>query len=142
MFLINMDCFTKRPETYSIAGPEAEAVVDALVGGLFSRFRTLEVPHQDRNFESGVFAAICKHLGIQKTKTTLLHLQSDELVKQFNRTLAKQLTILTAENQQDWGMYLPLILLTYRSAVQDSTLCNCSPDFGAGVEDARGDGIC
>uniref|UniRef100_A0A3B3HNC7 Integrase catalytic domain-containing protein n=1 Tax=Oryzias latipes TaxID=8090 RepID=A0A3B3HNC7_ORYLA len=66
---------------------------------------------------------MCKQLGIQKTRTTPLHPQSDGLVERFNKTLAKQLAILTAEHQRDWDSHLPLVLLAYRSAVQDSTLC-------------------
>ncbi|KAI3356661.1 hypothetical protein L3Q82_003301 [Scortum barcoo] len=52
-----------------------------------------------------------------------LHPQSDGLVERFNRTLAKQLAILTTEHQRDWDMHLPLVLMAYRSAVQDSTSC-------------------
>ncbi|KAI3360729.1 hypothetical protein L3Q82_012872 [Scortum barcoo] len=44
----------------------------------------------------------------------------------FNRTLAKQLAILTAEHQRDWDMHLPLVLMAYRSAAQDSTSCTAA----------------
>ncbi|KAI4872035.1 hypothetical protein NFI96_006518 [Prochilodus magdalenae] len=120
--LVAMDYFTKWPESYAIPDQEAETVADALVEGMFSRFVAAEVIHSDqgRNFESGVFSAMCERLGIQKTRTTPLHPQSDGLVERFNRTLAKQLAILTAEHQPDWD---PLVLMAYRSAVQDSTSC-------------------
>lgn len=123
--LAAMDYFTKCPEAYTIPDQEANTVADALVEGMFTRFWAAEVIHSDqgRNFESGVFSAMCDHRGMQKTQTTPLHPQSDGLVKQFNRTLAKQLAILTAEHQCDWDMHLPFVLLAYRSAVQDSTSC-------------------
>uniref|UniRef100_A0AAV2LIB8 Integrase catalytic domain-containing protein n=1 Tax=Knipowitschia caucasica TaxID=637954 RepID=A0AAV2LIB8_KNICA len=100
---------------------EAVTVADTLVEGMFSRFGALEVIHSDqgRNFES----AICQRMGPQKTRTTPLHPQSDGLVERFNRTLAKQLAIITAEHQRDWDMHLPLVLLAYRSSVQESTAC-------------------
>lgn len=60
---------------------------------------------------------------MQKTCTTPLHPQSDGLVERFNRTLDQQLAILTADHQRDWDTHLPFILMAYRSAVQDSTLC-------------------
>ena len=41
----------------------------------------------------------------------------------FNRTLVKQLAILTAEHQRDWDTQLPFVLMAYRSAVQESTSC-------------------
>ncbi|KAI4885571.1 hypothetical protein NFI96_007362, partial [Prochilodus magdalenae] len=108
----------------AIPDQEAETVADALVEGMFSRFGAAEVIHSDqgRNFESGVFSDMCERLGIQKTRTTPLHPQSDGLVERFNRTLAKQLAILTAEHQRDWDI-VPLVLMAYRSAVQDSTSC-------------------
>lgn len=123
--LAAMDYFTKWPEAYAIPDQEAETVTDAMVEGMFSRFGAAEVVHSDqgRNFESAVFTAMCERLGMKKTRTTPLHPQSDGLVERFNRTLAKQLAILTAEHQRDWDMHLPLVLLAYRSAVQDSTRC-------------------
>ncbi|CAI5669096.1 unnamed protein product [Oreochromis niloticus] len=123
--LVAMDYFTKWPEAYAIPDQEAETVADVLVEGMFSRFGTAETLHSDqgRNFESKVFAAMCKRLGIKKTRTTPLHPQSNGLVERFNRTLAQQLAMLTSEHQQDWDYHLPLILMAYRSAVQDSTQC-------------------
>ena len=73
--LAAMDNFAKCPEAYTILDQEVEIVGVSLVGGMFARFGTAEVIHSDqgRNFESCVFAAMCKCLGIQKTKTTPLH---------------------------------------------------------------------
>lgn len=123
--LAAMDYFTKWPEEYAIPDQEAETVVDALVEGMFSRFGAAETIHSDqgRNFESRVFVIMCERLGMHKTWTTALHPQSDGLVERFNRTLAQQLAILTVEHQHDWDTHLPLVLMAYRSAVQDSTSC-------------------
>ncbi|KAK7919250.1 hypothetical protein WMY93_010534 [Mugilogobius chulae] len=123
--LAAMDYFTKWPEAFAIPDQEAETVADTLVEGMFSRFGVAEVLHSDqgRNFESAVFSAMCERMGMQKTRTTPLHPQSDGLVERFNRTLAKQLAIVTAEHQRDWDMHLPLVLLAYRSSVQESTSC-------------------
>ena len=121
-----MDYFTKWPEAYSLPDQEAETIVDALVEGMFSRFGAPEVIHTDqgRNFESRVFATMCKKLGSHKTRTTPLHPQSDGLVERFNRTLAQQLAIVTAKHQKDWDTHIPLVLMAYRSAAQDSTSCS------------------
>ncbi|CAL9687324.1 unnamed protein product [Knipowitschia caucasica] len=123
--LAAMDYFTKWPEAFAIPDQEAVTVADTLVEGMFSRFGAPEVIHSDqgRNFESAVFSAMCQRMGAQKTRTTPLHPQSDGLVERFNRTLAKQLAIITAEHQRDWDMHLPLVLLAYRSSVQESTAC-------------------
>ena len=122
-----MDYFTEWPEAYSLPDQEAETIVlDALVEGMFSRFGAPEVIHTDqgRNFESRVFATMCKKLGSHKTCTTPLHPQSNGLVERFNRTLAQQLAIVTAKHQRDWDTHIPLMLMAYRSAAQDSTSCS------------------
>lgn len=119
--LCAMDYFTKWPEAYGIPNQDAETVADALVEGMFSRFGAAESIHSDqgRNFESRVFAALCERLGMDKTRTTPLHPQSDGLVEHFN--LQQQLPILTADHQRDWDRHIPLVLM----AVQSSTCCTC-----------------
>ncbi|MGH0116107.1 UNVERIFIED_CONTAM: hypothetical protein FKN15_023140 [Acipenser sinensis] len=123
--LVALDYFTKWPEAYALADQEAETVAEALLEGFFSRFGISQELHsaQGRNFESRVFAEMCRRMGIQKTRTTPLHPQSDGLVERFNRTLAVQLAVTTASHQKDWDTQLPLVLLACRSAVQDSTAC-------------------
>jgi len=125
--LTAMDYFTKWPEAYALPNQEAETVANALIGGFISRFGVPEVIHTDqgRNFESRVFSEMCQRLGVEKTHTTPLHPQSDGLVERFNKTLAQQLAIVTAQHQKDWDTHLPLVLMACRSAVQDST--GCSP---------------
>lgn len=64
--LVAMNYFTKWPEAYAIPDQEAVTFADALVEGLFSRFGPAEVIHSDqgRNFESGIFSAMCERLGM------------------------------------------------------------------------------
>ncbi|KAJ8353974.1 hypothetical protein SKAU_G00215410 [Synaphobranchus kaupii] len=123
--LTAMDYFSKWPEAYALPDQEAETIVDALVGGMISRFGAPDVIHSDqgRNFESRVFTTMCERLNIHKTRTTPLHPQSDGLVERFNRTMGQQLAIVTAKHQRDWDRHIPLVLMAYRSAVQDSTSC-------------------
>ena len=123
--LTAVDYFTKWPEAYAIADQEAETVCDALLGGMLCRFGVPEELHSDqgRNFESRVFASLCDKLGIHKTRTTTLHPQSDGLVERFHRTMKTQLAIMVSENQKDWDEKLPLVVMSYRSAVQTSTGC-------------------
>lgn len=74
-------------------------------------------PGGGSNLESAVSTAMCEHLGMDKLRTTSLHPQSDVLIEQFNRTLANH----TTEQQCDWDVHFPLVLLAYRSVVQDPT---------------------
>lgn len=59
--------------------------------------------------------------GIQKTRTTPLHPQSDGMVERFNRTILDYLAKFIDDRQSNWDSCLPLMLLSYRSAVHDST---------------------
>ena len=53
-----------------------------------------------------------------------IHPQSGGLVERFNRTLAQQLAIVPAKHQHDWDDHVPLVLMAYMPAVQDSTSCS------------------
>ena len=77
--------------------------------------------HQGRNFESALFAEICQLLGIKKTRTTPYHPQSDGMVERFNRTLETQLSKFADENQEDWDLHIPFLLMAYRSANHETT---------------------
>ncbi|GFW72739.1 malate dehydrogenase, mitochondrial [Trichonephila clavipes] len=68
---------------------------------------------QGRNFVSAVLKGVCEILGIDKTKTTPLHPQSDGMVERFNRTILNNLSLMVSKNQQDWDQKVPLFLLAY-----------------------------
>ncbi|KMQ82837.1 integrase core domain protein [Lasius niger] len=121
--LVVMDYFSKWPEAYAIPDQEATTVSEELVQNWVSRFGVPLLMHSDqgRNFTSAVFHGMCKLLGIEKTRTTPLHPQSDGMVERFNRTILNHLSLFVSQNQQDWDQKLQLFLLAYRSAVQEST---------------------
>uniref|UniRef100_A0A665WFN6 Integrase catalytic domain-containing protein n=1 Tax=Echeneis naucrates TaxID=173247 RepID=A0A665WFN6_ECHNA len=123
--LVAMDYFTKWPEAYAVPDQSATTTAERLVEEMFARFGVPAELHSDqgRNFESQVFGEVCRRLGVNKTRTTPLHPQSDGLVERFNRTLATQLAILTSQHQRDWDRHLPLVLWSYRTAVQESSQC-------------------
>ncbi|CAI5649839.1 unnamed protein product [Oreochromis niloticus] len=123
--LVAMDYFTKWPEAYAVPDQSATTTAERLVEEMFARFGVPAELHSDqgRNFESKVFGEICRRLGVEKTRTTPLHPQSDGLVERFNRTLATQLAILTSPHQRDWDRHLPLVLWSYQTAVQESSQC-------------------
>ncbi|CAI5646279.1 unnamed protein product [Oreochromis niloticus] len=118
----------QRPDWMGVSGQEpksATTTAERLVEEMFTHFGVPAELHSDQgcNFESKVFGEICRRLGVEKTRTTPLHPQSDGLVKRFNRTLATQLAIFTSRHQRDWDRHLPLVLWSYRTAVQESSQC-------------------
>jgi transposase InsO family protein len=121
--LVAMDYFTKWPEVYAIPDQEAVTVARALVEGMFCRFGAPMELHSDqgRNFESNVFAEVCRLFGVSKTRTTPGYPQSDGMVERFNRTLLNALASFADLHQRDWDLYIPFVLLAYRSVVHEST---------------------
>ena len=121
--LIAMDYFSKWPEAYALPNQEAVTSANVLVSPFFSRFGVPAELQSDqgRNFESHVFQEVCTLLGIHKTRTTALHPQSDGMVERYNRTLENQLTTFFQDHQKDWDLHLPLLLMSYRSAVHETT---------------------
>ena len=63
---------------------------------------------QGRNFESALFNDVCNLLGIDKTRTTALHSQSNGMLERFNWTLENQLAAFVEKHQQDWDDHVPL----------------------------------
>lgn len=84
--LVAMDYFANWQEVYAVPDQSTATTVRVLVDKSFCRFSASEELHSDqgRNFEVELFSAVCARLGITKTRTTLLHPQSDGLVVHFN----------------------------------------------------------
>lgn len=121
--LVVMDYFTKWPEAIAIPDQTAETVAEACIEHVFSRFGAPMQLHSDqgRNFEAAVFQETMRLFGIDKTRTTALHPQSDGMVERFNRTILNYLAKFVNDNQRDWDTLLPFLLMSYRSAVHEST---------------------
>ncbi|UYV78634.1 K02A2.6-like, partial [Cordylochernes scorpioides] len=121
--LVIMDYFTKWPVAVPIPDQEASTVSEALLQDWVCIFGVPRILHSDqgRNFELNIFQELCRRLGIEKTRTTPLHPQSDGMVERFNRTLTQHLTMFVNKNQRDWDQHLPMLLMAYRSAEHEST---------------------
>lgn len=126
--LVVADYFTKWTEAYAIPNQLAITVAEKVVDEMISRFGVPLQIHSDqgRNFESAVFKEMCTLLGIEKTRTTPLHPQSDGMVERYNRTLESMMAKFTSENQRDWDTHLPLLMMSYRTAVHETTGCTPS----------------
>ena len=121
--------FTKWAEAYPICNQEAVTVATVFVNEFISRFGTPRQLHTDqgRNFESALFKEVCAMLSIDKTRTTPFHPQSDGMVERLNRTIECMLSMYVAEDQKDWDLHLPCMMMAYRATPQGSS--QCSPNL-------------
>ena len=123
--LVIGDYFTKWMESFAIPNMEAVTVAEAFVFQFVSQFGVPDFLHTDqgRNFESALLKAVCSLLGVSKTRTSPYHPQSNGLIERFNHTLLKLLSMATRQDEQNWDLHLPLVMLAYRTSVQESTGC-------------------
>ena len=123
--MVVVDYFTKWVEAYAIPDHTAQTVADKLLNEFVCRYGMPQSIHTDqgREFESTLFQCLCEALGIDKTRTTPYHPQSDGLVERFNKTLQQMLALFVNDRRDDWDDHIPFLLLAYRSSPQQSTLC-------------------
>ncbi len=121
--LVVGDYFTRWIEAYAIPNQEATTVARKLTNEFFFRYSPPEQLHSDqgRQFEAELVAEACKILGIQKTRTTAYHPQSDGMVERFNRTMLDMLATAAANHPFDWEDHLRPLCLAYNSSVHATT---------------------
>ena len=120
--LVVTDLFTKWTEAIALPNQEADTVSKAFVDNFVSRFGVPLQLHSDRgsNFTSKLFSDMCDLLQIDHTMSTPQHPQSNGSVERFNRTLASILTMYCDKNQRNWDLYLPQVMMAYRSSIHSS----------------------
>jgi hypothetical protein len=121
--LVLSDYFTKWTQAFPIPNQTAATVADTLMTHCFSLLGMPQWIHSDQgsNFESELFAELCRLLDIQKTRTLAYHPQSDGQVERFNRTVKQMIKAFIGENMSDWDDHLPYLLMAYRATPHDST---------------------
>lgn len=129
-YILVVGCyFTKWIESYALPNQEAETVASVLVEQYICRFGVPRQIHTDQgtNFESRLFQKMCELLWIDKTHTCKMNPKSDGMIERFNQTLEKMLSSFVHSHQRDWDVFLPYLMLAYRSTPQAST--KCSPNL-------------
>ncbi|GBM97987.1 Pro-Pol polyprotein [Araneus ventricosus] len=110
-----VDRFTRWPEAFPIPDQSADTIARTFLFGWISRFGVPEKVTSDRgtNFQSNLFSSLSKFLGVEQTRTTAYHPQSNGAVERFHRHLKSALMAHLPEN---WLDSLPLVLLGIRSS--------------------------
>ncbi|KAG5308011.1 RTJK polymerase, partial [Acromyrmex insinuator] len=99
--LVIVDCFNKvKVEAFPLKNVRSKTIAETFLNQIISRHGVpLEVHiDQGRNFESRVFCELSRILGIKKTRTTVLHPQSDAQVKRQHHTILDYLAKFVSKN--------------------------------------------
>jgi transposase InsO family protein len=99
--LVMVDHFTRYCVATPLRNQEAETVAHAFVTDWVWRFGAPMRVHSDqgRNFESTLFADMCQHLQIAKSRTLAYHPQGNGAVERVNRTLISLLRTIVCEKR-------------------------------------------
>lgn len=120
--LVVKDYFTRFAEAYSLPDIEATTVADKLLTEFICRYGLPLQIHTDQGaqFTSNIFTEMCKRLHISKTRNSPYHPQSSGLVERLNRTIEDMISKFVSKEQKDWDLYLPYLMMAYRSFVHDT----------------------
>ncbi|GFT31795.1 retrovirus-related Pol polyprotein from transposon 297 [Trichonephila clavipes] len=111
--------FSKWPEAQPLKDITAETV--AFFSSCVSRFGTPAILTTDRGrqFESPLFKALSKLLGVQKCRTTGYHPQANGMIEELHRPLKSAIKCHATER---WTEVLPIILLGLRASLKEDIL--------------------
>jgi hypothetical protein len=112
-----MDYFTKWPEAYAVFNQEASTVVESLVTN-FCRFGVLH-SNQGCNFNSCLMQEVLQRLGVSKTCTIPLYIQSGGMVERYIKMVEEHLRKIVTSHQRGWYARLPILLCLH--GIHDTT---------------------
>ena len=121
--LMMVDQFTKWVECIPLPTQTAEETARAAVDHFFSRFGyPFQVfSDQGRNFESKLFAELCRVLHIHKARTTPYRPSSNGQVERYNRILMDAVRCFIGKSQDQWDIHLQQIAGALRASVNRQT---------------------
>ena len=121
--LVATDYFTKWVEAFPVPDQTAVTCADVLLNEFFSRYGTPIQLHSDqgRNFESDLFAELCKLLEVRKTRTTPRNPRCNGQTERFNSTLIHMLKCYLKNQHNEWDKYLGCLTGAYRASIHEST---------------------
>ena len=120
--VVLVDQFSKWCEAIPIAEQSAETVAKAAVHEFFARMGAPFILFSDQgsNFESELFAEMCRLLEIAKKRTSGYRPNSNGQAERYIQTIVQMIRI-AGEGQDRWDEKLPLLMAAIRSTVNQTT---------------------
>ena len=118
LYIVVITCYhTRWPIAFAMRNQRARTIATLLVEQVFCQHGYPATLLSDRgaNFLSQLMASVLKVFHVRKLNTTSYHPQTNGLTERFNHTLCTMLTHFTSKHQDDWDVYLPYVLLAYRT---------------------------
>ena len=112
------DHYTRWVEAFPLREATAPAIAQR-VQEFCSRFGMPLELHSDqgKNVDGNVMHEVCKVLGVRKTHTTPYRPQGNAITERENAVIKAMLSSYTNSRQDDWDVYLPAVMMAYRSSV-------------------------
>ena len=134
-YLLTMiDRSTRWPEVVPLSSITAESCVRSFISTWVSRFGVPDTLTSDRGsqFISSIWTGVCRELGINVSKTTSYHPQSNGMIERFHRSLKVALRARAAGS--NWFQHLPLVLLGLRTIPKEDTgFCSAEAVYGSAL---------
>jgi hypothetical protein len=117
------DYLTRWVEAFPLRNTTAETIAKVFINEIVTRHSAPSELLSDcgTNFLSKLVKEVCDYFKINKINTSPYNPRCDGLVERFNKTLCKMLAAYSDSNQSTWDLYLPLVLMAYRTSEQSTT---------------------
>jgi len=124
-----IDLFSRWAEAWPVRNHTAPVIAGLLIDNFISRFGTPKriLTDQGAEFESTLFAELCRRLEIEKVRSTPYEPRTNACVERFHRSLNSMLAKVVSDHQRDWHEFLQPVMAAYRASKHSST--GYSPNF-------------
>lgn len=121
--LVVTDQFTKWVEIFPVPNWTAVTCAEIILNEVIGRWGCPLDLHSDqgKNYESHIFAELCRLLEIRKTRTSAGNPRCNGQTERFNRTLIRMIKAYLKGQQREWDRNLGCLAAAYRAVPHEAT---------------------